>query len=171
MNEWKYNHPLDPQKLSMHDCKVTQMEWKPINDGYRMVWYFSDGIWLIPDIECCEITQICRTAEAQVIFAGKSLVYESELAAAVCVKQRWHGRGKHLNTETWENMPLNEFIDRFHDGGWSLEIIDTYTEGRKFLITGEIHTPKEGWWRSFRLSFIAATADYYWNAIRPDRVW
>lgn len=171
MDQWTYTHPHDPHKLSMHDCKVTQIDLECTEGGGRMAWHFADGVWVTPAIECHEITEICRTAEARVIFAGKYMVEEYDPTVAVCIKSRWHGKDKRLNTETWEHMTLGEFVAEFQDGGWSLEIFDTYDEAGNFLITGEIHTPKEKWWRSFRMSFIAETADYFWNTIRPDRVW
>ncbi len=171
MNPWTYTHPHDPYKLSMHDCKVTQIDVGSTDGGGRMVWHFPDGVWVTPAIECHEIAETCRTAEARVVFAGKYLVDDRFSEVAVRIKSRLHGKDKRKTTETWEYMTLGEFIAKFHDGGWTLEIINTYTEGGSFLITGEIHTPKEGWWRSFRMNFTAETADYFWNAIRLDRVW
>jgi hypothetical protein len=76
-----------------------------------------------------------------------------------------------MNTETWAYMTISELAPKMQEGGWSLEIISTYTEGSIFHITGEIHTPKERWWRQFRMTFTAETASYFWDAIRPDRVW
>lgn len=170
MSFWKYRHEFDPYKMSMHDCKVTRIQLETDEEGGLMTWDFSDGIWLTPEIEQHEITEICRTSEARAVFAGKHL-REDDLSAALCIKHRLHGENYRLSTETWEYMTLGEFVSQCKEGEWVPEIICTYAEGRNFLITGQIHTPKKGNWREFRLEFFADTAELLWNEIRPDRVW
>ena len=76
-----------------------------------------------------------------------------------------------MNTETWEYMNFPEFIAKMQENGWSLEIINTYTEGYMFLVTGEINSPKERRFLQFRLDFWADSAHYNWDDIHPDRVW
>ncbi len=171
MKDWKFTHPHDPMLLTMHDCFVTRIEVEESEDETRMVWHLPDGIWVAPSISHHEDGKTCRTDEACVVFEAKHLAHEWDAAAAICMKSRWHGKDKHMNTETWAYMTIAEFIAKMQEGGWSLEIINTYTEGYAFYVTGEIHTPKERHWRPFRMTFYAETANYYWDAIHPDRVW
>lgn len=171
MKNWKFTHSHDPMLLTMHDCIVTKIDLESAEDHTTMTWYLPDGIWVAPGIPCHEIKEICRTAEAGVVFEAEHLNHEWDQEAAICMKSRWHGKDKRMNTETWAHMTFAEFVTRMQKESWSLEIINTYTEGVCFYITGEINTPKEWRWRSFRLTFCAETANYYWNAIHPDRVW
>ncbi len=157
--------------LTMHDCFVTRIELETNEDSTVMTWHLPDGIWITPEIPFHEIKKMCRTAEACVVFNAKHLTHEWEQGASICMKSRWHGKDKRMNTETWACMTIAEFIAKMQENGWSLEIINTYTEGYAFYVTGEIHTPKERYWRPFRMSFYAETANYFWDDIHPDRVW
>lgn len=171
MRNWTYTHPYAPRVLTMHDCSVTRIEIEPAEEGHRMTWYLPDGIWISPESPFHDIRQVCRTDEACAVFAGKHLTHKCEQAASICMKSRWHGKDKRRNTETWEYMTLHEFISKMQENGWSLEIVNTYTEECTFYVMGEINTPKKRWWRPFRMNFYAETADYFWDAIHPDRVW
>ena len=171
MKNWRYTHPYDPMLLSMHDCIVTRIEVEESEDETRMVWYLPDGIWIAPEIPCHEIQEICRTADAQLAFVAKHPDFEWDASAAICMKSRWHGKDKRMNTETWEHMTLGEFVTKMKNSGWSLEIIRAYTEGQLFYITGEIHTPTERYFAPFRLDFVAEKATYFWDDIHIDRVW
>lgn len=171
MKDWKFTHPHDPMVLTMHDCFVTRIELETDGDEKHMTWHIPDGIWIAPGIPYHDIEKMCRTNEACAVFSGEYLHYEDDLSVSVCLKSRWHGQNKRLLTETWSCMSLGEFVEEFRKQGWSLEIVNTYTEGTCFYVTGEIHTPKKRWWREFRISFNAETANYYWDAIHPDRVW
>ncbi len=158
--------------LTMHDCTVTKIDLEEREEETRMTWHLPDGIWIAPGISCHEIKKTCRTAEACIVFSGKELFdYEDDLSVSVCMKSRWHGKDKRMLTETWEYMTLPAFITQMKENGWSFEIVNTYTEGSMFLITGDIHTPKERHRCEFRISFIADSANYFWNDIHPDRVW
>lgn len=171
MNTRTYRHPYDPMLLTMHDCIVTQIDLETIENDIRMTWQFPDGIWVTPEIPCHKIKETCRTAEAELVFTVKRREYEWDASAAICMKSRWHGKDKRMNTETWEYMNLPEFISKIRKNGWSLEIIHTYTEGYMFLVTGEVNSPKERRFLQFRLEFWADLAHCNWDEIRPDRVW
>lgn len=171
MKEWVYTHPHDPMLLTMHDCTVTRIDLETAEDSTRMIWHLPDGIWVAPEIGGEGIQKTCRTAEACVVFEAKHPDTEWDQEASICMKSRWHGKDKRMNTETWAYVTIPELAKNIQEGGWSLEVINTYTEGRIFLVTGEIHTPKERWWRQFRMTFTAETASYFWDAICPDRVW
>ena len=171
MNTRTYRHPYDPMLLTMHDCIVTQIDLETIENDIRMTWQFPDGIWVTPEIPCHKIKETCRTAEAELVFTVKRREYEWDASAAICMKSRWHGKDKRMNTETWDCMNLPEFISKIRKNGWSLEIIHTYTEGYMFLVTGEVNSPKERRFLQFRLEFWADLAHCNWDEIRPDRVW
>ncbi len=158
--------------LTMHDCVVTQIERETAEDLIRMTWHFPDGIWVAPEISRHKDGKTCRTAEARIVFTTPNRFdSEDDLSVSICMKSRWHGKDKRKLTETWDHMTLPAFIAKMQENGWSLEIVNTYTEGFEFLITGDIHTPAERHWRRFRMSFYAETAHYCWDAIHPDRVW
>lgn len=171
MKEWVNTHPHDPMLLTMHDCTVTRIDLETSEDSTRMIWHLPDGIWVAPEIAGEGITKTCRTAEACAVFEAKHPDTEWDQEASICIKSRWHGKDKRMNTETWAYVTVPELAQAMQKDGWSLEIVSTYTEGRIFLVTGEIHTPKERRWRQFRMTFTAETASYFWDAIRPDRVW
>lgn len=157
--------------LTMHDCIVTRIDLETTEDETRMTYHFPDGIWIAPEIADNDVQKTCRTAEACAVFEEKHPDTEWDQEASICIKSRWHGKDKRMNTETWEHMTIIELVQKMQTGGWSLEIVNTYTEGYTFHITGEIHTPKERWWRQFRMTFTTEAANYYWDAIHPDRVW
>ncbi len=171
MKEWTYTHPHDPMRLTMHDCIVTHIDLETAEDSTRMTWHLPDGIWISPEVAGEGVQKTCRTAEACVVFEAKHPDTEWDQDAAICMKSRWHGKDMRMNTETWAYMTITELAHDMQKGGWSLEIINTYTEGYLFHITGEIHTPKERHWHPFRMTFTAETASCFWDTIRPDRVW
>lgn len=171
MKNWTYTHPHAPRVLTMHDCIVTRIDLESGEDGLRMTWHLPDGIWIAPEISGHDMQKTCRTAEACAVFSDERLSCQDDLVVSVCRRSRWHGKDKRLLTETWSYMTLADFIKEFTAKGWSMEIIETYTEHTSFYVTGEINTPKERRWREFRMTFNAETAHYYWDTIRPDRVW
>ena len=169
MKDWIYTQPHDPMLLTMHDCIVTRIELEESEEETRMVWYLPDGIWITPEIPCHEIKEMCRTAETRAVFSSKYMYYRDDLSVSISRKCRWHGKNKNLFTETRACMTLQEFVDKFRTEGWSLEIVNTYTEGKLFLIEGEIHTARKR--QAFKMSFNADNADFFWNDIHPDRMW
>ena len=169
--EYRYTHPHDSKLVTMHDCVVTRIDLETTEDGTRMTWYLPDGIWISPEIAGDGVQKTCRTDEAHAVFTAKHPHTEWDQEASICMKSRWHGKDKRMNTETWMYMTITELVEKMQKGEWSLEIINTYTEEYIFHVTGEIHTPKERWWHRFRMIFTAETANYFWNAIHPDRVW
>ena len=171
MQTWKYQQSHDPNLVTMHDCIVTKIDLDTAEDHTTMTWHLPDGIWVAPSISHHEDGKTCRTDEACVVFESKHLTHEWDQEASICIKSRWHGKDKRMNTETWAYVTIPELAQAMQKDSWSLEIVSTYTEGRIFLVTGEIHTPKERWWRQFRMTFTAETASYFWDAICPDRVW
>ena len=169
--EYRYTHPHDSKLVTMHDCVVTRIDLETTEDGTRMTWYLPDGIWISPEIAGDGVQKTCRTDEAHAVFTAKHPHTEWDQEASICMKSRWHGKDKRMNTETWMYMTITELVEKMQKGEWSLEIINTYTEEYIVHVTGEIHTPKERWWHRFRMIFTADTANYFWNTIQPDRVW
>lgn len=166
--EYRYTHPYDPTHITMHDCVVTRIDLETDGDGTRMIWHLPDGIWIAPEIAGDGVKNTCLTHEACAVFSGKYL-RRDDLAVSICKKSRWHGKDKQLLTETSLHMRLEEFVEVFRAEGWSLEVVDAYTEGCHFLIDGELRTAKKR--EGITITFTAETANYFWNAIHPDRVW
>ena len=133
-----------------------------------MTWYLPDGIWISPEIAGDGVLKTCLTDEACAVFSGKYL-RRDDLAVSICKKSRWHGKDKQLLTETSLCMRLEEFVEAFRVEGWSLEVVNIYTEDCHFLIDGELRTAKKR--EGITITFTAETANYFWNAIQLDRVW
>ncbi|MBQ9151879.1 MAG: hypothetical protein IJX72_06485 [Clostridia bacterium] len=112
MQTWKYQQSHDPMLLTMHDCIVTRIDLETTEDHTAMTWHLPDGIWVAPEISGHELQKTCRTHEARTVFEAKHPNTEWDQGAAICMKSRWHGKDKRMNTETWEHMTITEFVEK-----------------------------------------------------------
>ena len=148
------------KEITLHDCIADKI----VFEQDVLYFYLPDGLWIAPHHQENPSGNLVRTDAAAVSFSVKDI---DEITARIFTGYTWFGAQK-ARVEYWS---MKQLMAAVNSGRCTIEFIEQYRNHYEQMWHCAIHSHKKPWYRDCQLYLPETEATFFWNNIRPERVW